>query len=166
MKASFKRILALVMTALLCLGFIGCGRIEHNAKIIENEGLVYRTEWLENNYTYGAWIESGGRGYDEVSPKTRTYVIQSQAQLDEIFTEFPTTDFEKKMVLIHCYTTIYARKRVLKQVVIKDGILVVDFNVVNGKLGHADAAAPHRRVVVIVLDRVDVTDVKITYQGQ
>ena len=36
----------------------------------------------------------------------------------------------------------------------------------NGKLGHADAAAPHTRMLVIVLDRVSCDRVEVTYLGQ
>ena len=161
-----KKILALPLSFLCVvvgMCFVGCGKIEHNAVIIA-DGATYRTEWLDSNYVYGAYIE--GAGYDEDSPESRTYIIKNQEELDEIFSEFPQTDFEKEMVVVYCYRTIYVRKQVLEKVVFDGNVLKIEFNVVRGKIGHADAAAPHRRTLAVKLDKLDITEAKIQYKGQ
>ena len=54
----------------------------------------------------------------------------------------------------------------LEKVVLDGAVLNVEFNVVKGKIGHADASAPQRRMLVIKLDKLDITETNITYNGQ
>ena len=152
-----------VLLLSICM-LVGCGRIEYNAVIVD-EGVVYREEWIENNYTYGSY-PSWHDGYDESLPEDRTYVITEKTALDEIFETFPKVDFEKEIVLVYCYTTVYVRDRVLKKALLDGDVLNVEFDVVAGKLGHADAASPQTRVLVVKLDKLDVAKVQITYNGQ
>ena len=152
---------------MLCMSIslIGCKQIDHNAVII-TEGTTYQEEWLENNSVYGAYDENGEENYDSNTPKSRTYIVKNQDELDEVFSEFPEMDFEKEMVLVYCYRTIYTRKQVLEKVVLDGTVLNVEFNIVKGKIGHADASAPQRRMLVIKLDKLDITETNITYNGQ
>ena len=164
-----KKLLSLVLAVLLMLcmsvSLVGCGKIDHNAIIIA-DGITYQEEWLDNNHVYGAYDENGEENYDENTPKSRTYLLKNQDELDEVFSEFSEIDFEKEMVLVYCYRTIYIRKQVLEKVVLDGTILNVEFNVVKGKMGHADASAPQRRMLVVKLDKLDITEVNITYNGQ
>ena len=100
------------------------------------------------------------------SPQSRAYIIKSQNELDDVFAEFPDIDFDKKMVLVYCYTTVYVRKQVLNKVALEGDVLTVQFDVVRGKFGHADAAMPHRRTLAVKLDRVEVAEANVTYKGQ
>ena len=86
--------------------------------------------------------------------------------MTKFFSEFPEIDFEKEMVLVYCYRTIYIRKQVLEKVALDGNALNVEFNVVKGKIGHADASAPQRRILVVKLDKLDITKVNVTYNGQ
>ena len=164
----FKELLTIGLAVLLmlCMSMclFGCDKINHNAIII-TDGIVYKTDWLENNYTYGANYDNA-YGYDEASPESRTHIIKNATALNEVFEVFPEIDFEKEMVLVYCYTSVYARKRVLEKVVLDGNVLSVEFNVEKGKIGYADACAPHRRVLVIKLDKLDATEVNIQYNGQ
>ena len=164
-----KNLLSLVLAFLLmlCMGIslVGCGKIDHNAIIIA-DGITYQEEWLDNNHVYGAYDENGEENYDENTPKSRTYILKNQDELDEVFSEFSEIDFEKEMVLVYCYRTIYVRKQVLEKVVFDGNVLKIEFNVVRGKIGHADAAAPHRRMLAVKLDKLDITEAKIQYKGQ
>ena len=40
-------------------------------------------------------------------PDTRQYVMNSQTEIDNVFTRFPAVDFEKQSVLIYFYTEFY-----------------------------------------------------------
>ena len=51
----------------------------------------------------------------------------------------------------------------LEKVVLDGTVLNVEFNVGRGKLGHADASAPSRRMLVLKLDKLDITEANITY---
>ena len=157
--------LAVLLMLCMCVSLVGCKQIDHNAVII-TDGIIYQEEWLEENHVYGAYDENGEEKYDNNTPKSRTYIIKNQDELDEVFSEFPELDFEKEMVLVYCYRTIYIRKQVLEKVVLDGTVLNVEFNVVKGKIGHADASAPQRRMLVIKLDRLDITEANITYNGQ
>ena len=159
-----KKLLGVGAFLLAFCMLVGCARIEHNAVIVDS-GLSYKEQWLENNYTYGAY-QSWNDGYDESLPESRTYLITEQAALDETFDSFPKIDFEKEMVLVYCYTTVYVRDRVLEKAVLDGDVLTVEFNVVRGKLGHADAASPQTRVLTVKMDKLDVTEVKVVYNGQ
>lgn len=159
--------LGLAVLLMLCMGLslVGCKQIDHNAVII-SDGITYQEEWLENNYVYGVykWSEDV---FDETSPQSRTCIIRNQTELDEVFLDFPEIDFEKEMVIVYCYRTSYIRaKQVLKMVTLDGNILNVEFKVVKGKMGHADKLNPERRMLVIKLDRLDIAEVKVTYNGQ
>ena len=157
--------LAVLLMLCMSISLAGCKQIDHNAVII-TEGITYQEEWLANNHVYGAYDENGEENYDENTPKSRTYLIKTQTELDEVFSKFPEIDFEKEMVVVYCYRTVYIRKQVLEKVVLDGAVLNVEFNVVKGKIGHADASAPQRRMLVIKLDKLDITETNITYNGQ
>ena len=159
-----KKIVALIISIFCAIGLFGCSSIDYNAVIIK-EGITYHQEWLDNNQVYDSFnFET--HEWDNSSPKDRTYVITVQEDLDNVFKEFPSVDFENKMVILYCYRTIYCREQKLNKVVLEDNNLEIEFNIVSGKFGHADAAMPQTRVCVIVLDKVDTSNVKVTYKGQ
>ena len=164
-----KKILTIGLAVLLMLcmsiSLVGCKKMDHNAVII-TDGIRYQEEWLKENHVYGAYGENGEENYDENTPKSRTYLIKNQDELDEVFSEFPEINFEKEMIIVYCYRTIYIRKQVLEKVVLDENVLNVEFNVVKGKIGHADASAPSRRMLVLKLDKLDITKANITYYGQ
>ena len=166
---TIKKLLTIGLACLLILcmsvSLVGCGKIDHNAIIIA-DGITYQEEWLDNNHVYGAYGENGEENYDENTPKSRTYLIKNQDELDEVFSEFPEIDFENEMLIVYCYRTIYIRKQVLEKVVLDRNVLNVEFNVVKGKIGHADASAPSRRMLVVKLDKLDIAEVNVTYNGQ
>ena len=166
---TIKKLLTIGLACLLMLcmsvSLVGCGKIDHNAIIIA-DGITYQEEWLDNNHVYGAYDEKGEENYDENTPKSRTYLIKNQDELDEVFSEFPEIDFENEMLIVYCYRTIYIRKQVLEKVVLDRNVLNVEFNVVKGKIGHADASAPSRRMLVVKLDKLDIAEVNVTYNGQ
>ena len=157
-------IIGLAVLLMLCMGIslVGCKQIDHNATII-TDGITYQEKWLEENQVYGAYAENGEEKYDNNTPKSRTYIIKTQTELDEVFSEFPEIDFENEMLIVYCYRTIYIRKQVLEKVVFDGTLLNVEFNVVRCKLGHADSSAPRRRMLVLKLDKLDITEANITY---
>lgn len=141
--------LTLAVVTLLCC-FVGCSKFEYNAAILE-DGYTFDVAWLNDN------IELDN---------SKTFVVESQEELDEIFSAFEKIDFDKKMIVVHYYTTIYVRERKLEKVSLDDGVLSIEFNVVDGKPGTGDATAPQTRMCVFCLDKVEATKVKVTYNGQ
>ena len=93
-----KKIVALIISIFCAIGLFGCSSIDYNAVIIK-EGITYHQEWLDNNQVYDSFnFET--HEWDNSSPKDRTYVITVQEDLDKVFKEFPSVDFENKMVII------------------------------------------------------------------
>ena len=111
-----KKLLALVLaTITLLFCFVGCSKIEYNAVILK-DGFTFKGSWIDSN-----------NELDE----SKTLVIKSQEALDEIFTEFKEIDFEKEMVIVYCYTTIYVREQKLEKVSLDNGVLSIEFGVVD-----------------------------------
>ena len=165
MRKLLTSLFAVLLMLCMSISFVGCKQIDYNAVII-TDGITYQEEWLNNNHIYGAYGENGEENYDENTPKSRTYLIKNQDELHEVFLEFPEINFEKEMVLVYCYRTVYIRKQVLEKVVLDGTVLNLEFNVSRGELGRADASAPQRRMFILKLDKLDVTEVNITYNGQ
>ena len=137
-----------IVTLLFC--FVSCTKFEYNAVILK-DGFTFNETWLNSN--------------NELA-ESKTYVIESQDALNEIFANFKELDFDKEMVIVYCYTTIYVREQKLEKVSFENNILTIEFDVVDGKPGTGDATAPQTRTCVICLDKVVATKVKITYNGQ
>jgi len=172
MKKTLSLVLALI-TLLFC--FVGCSKIEYNATIIKN-GISFNADWLSANLTYGAYYpnpdynpddeESEPALIDRTSPKSRTYIIKEKTVLDEIFENFPDIDFAKEMVIVYCFTTIYDRERVLESVKMdENNILNIEFKSKDNN-GRGDASMPGTAILTIRLDRLDITEANITYNGQ
>lgn len=146
-----KKILALALAAVTLLScLVSCTKFEYNAVILK-DSFTFNESWLDSN--------------NELT-ESKTFVIESQEALDEIFTDFKEIDFDKEMLIVYCYTTIYVREQKLEKVSFDNNILSIEFDVVDGKPGTGDATAPKTRTCVICLDKVAATEVKVTYNGQ
>ena len=119
--------------------------------VILKDGFTFKESWIDSN--------------NELT-ESKTFVVESQEALNEIFTEFKDVNFDKEMVIVYCYTTIYIREHKLEKVSFDNNILSIEFDVVDGKPGTGDATAPQTRTCVICLDKVAATEVKVTYNGQ
>lgn len=172
-KKSGSRILAAAVALLLAL-LAGAGlyfalRIRYHAVIMES-GFTFGTEFLRESMTYGASYrnedfdpEKGEEWlYDTQSPKSRTYIIADRSGLDGVFESFPPIDFDREMILVYCYTDIYSRERILKSVKCKDGAVKVKFTI-KSNFGRADATAPARHILVVKMDKLDVTSAEFIY---
>ena len=159
-----KKIVALIISIFCAIGLFGCSSIDYNAVIIK-EDITFNQEWLDNNQVYNTYNLNISE-WDLESPEDRTFIITNENQLDEIFTQFQDVDFENEMLIVYCYGTIYCREQKLKKVILNNDILEIEFDIVRGKFGHADAAMPHTRVCVIRMDKIEFSSVNIKYIGQ
>ena len=119
--------------------------------VILKDGFTFKESWIDSN--------------NELT-ESKTFVVESQEALNEIFTEFKDVNLDKEMVIVYCYTTIYIREQKLEKVSFDNNVLSIEFDVVDGKPGTGDATAPQTRTCVICLDKVAATEVKVTYNGQ
>ena len=156
-----KMCTVLASILLLVCSLVSCSNFEHNANILK-EGFIFNKEWLESNYTQGSYQSE----YNNDLPKSRIYVIKHQDDVSKVFYDFPQIDFDTEMVIVYCYTTTSIREQKLNSVCTENGVLSIGFDVVKGKVGIGDATSPQTRTCVIRLDKVDVNEIVITYNGQ
>ena len=159
-----KKTFILIFVTLFMFALFGCCKIEFNAEIVK-EGISFNQEWLDNNQVYNTY-NLNIHEWDLESPEDRTFIITDENQLDEIFTQFPDINFENEILIVYCYGTIYCREQKLKKVILNNDVLEIEFDIVNGKIGHADAAMPHTRMCVIRMDKIEFSSVDIKYIGQ
>lgn len=165
LKRSFIAVIALLVFFLN-----GCGKeINYNAAVA---GGVYKEDFLKENKTSGAYYKNENYDpedensdeyvLDEKSPRSRTFVITGQSQLDEIFESFSTPiDFEKQMLVVYVYTDCYLRTQILKSVKLSDNVLKIKFKIESGEPGHGDARKPYQRTFAVMLDKLNVEAVEI-----
>ncbi len=164
-----RKILCAVMLVICML--LGCscnlGAYQYHISVVR-EGYTMREEWKTANSTYGAYyrVDLPEGGWDAVddttSPKTRTYLILNEEELNEGFSVFPTVDFENQMVIVHFYTDIYSRKQKIDYAKLDGELLDIRFSIVSNH-GRGDASMPGTRSLILIMDKLAVREVKITY---
>ena len=159
-----KRLFVVIFVMIFMFVLFGCNKIEYNAEIVK-EDVLFNQEWLDNNQVYNTYnLEIDEWNLE--SPKDRVFVINDEKQLNEVFNQFPTIYFENEMLIVYCYRTVYRREQKLTKVILNNDVLEIEFDIVSGKFGYADAAMPQTRVCVIRMDKVEFTSVNIKYTGQ
>lgn len=164
-----RKILCAVML-IICM-LLGCscnlGAYQYHISVIQ-EGFTMREEWKAANGTYGAYhsVELPEGGWDamkdETSPKTRTHLIVSEEELNEGFSAFPTVNFENQMVIVHFYTDIYSRKQKIDYAKLDGELLDIRFSILSNQ-GRGDASMPGTSTLILIMDKLAVGEVKITY---
>jgi|GEM_PF-2692678 len=86
---------------------------EYHASCLSRDEYDMKLDFRKANITKDHYWRDSEYGkyngeFDGVDlPYTRQYVINSQTEIDNVFTRFPAVDFEKQSVLIHFYTEFY-----------------------------------------------------------
>lgn len=167
-----KKLLIPLLLLISCMfALAGCGN-KHNATLTytrydDLKGYINES-FLEENKILGAFYETPSEEYgkeyimlkDESFPRTRTFIVKSQSEFDDIFIEKPqelNIDFESQMLIIHTDTTIYSRPIKLQTVKVDENILTVKMKMNDGKHGVGDASMPCQLYLFVVMDKVDIT---------
>lgn len=97
-------------------------------------------------------------------PETRTILIDDQDEFDAAFENCPfEVDLSTEMIVVYTFSFIYSRPTVIKKVSFSDGTLSLKLENKRAKWGVKDACMPYQRYVIVKLDKLDVTEVKVTY---
>ncbi len=125
----------------------------------------YHTEWLKKNRTYAHYeVVDGDIVVDRVSPETRTYYITNEEERNEVFSTLINVDFKTEMVVVFRYTSASGRNRIVKNVYVdEEGFLNIEFDIVDGKPGYADASMPKTRTIALRMKNVWKNKVEFTY---
>ncbi len=117
-----KAICLLAVVGCLVGSSAGCGQpgksadyliSEYHASCLSRDEYDMKLDFRKANITKDHYWRDSEYGeyngeFDGVDlPDTRQYVMNSQTEIDNVFTRFPAVDFEKQSVLIYFYTEFY-----------------------------------------------------------
>ena len=158
-----------VVLVIMTLGlFAGCGnQLLYNAVLYSNAKEWMNEEFLKKNLTRGSQyvneegeiVSADGESYLE----TKTFIIQSNEDFNEIFTEFPPEiDFEKDMILIYIFTTTTGIQPYdIKNVNLDGSIVKIECKLKRySGIAKDSLSAPGQRCLVIKMDKLDITSVE------
>jgi hypothetical protein len=158
MKNIFLFYASIVFIAFTPCAFTSCETIKdeempYNATIV-NAGFTVRVDFLDENEIYHPFKD------DKTLPEDRAFIIPDKDKLDDIFSVFPSINFEKEMIVMYMYTSSYVRKRSITSVTFNNNKLLIKFKYAELKPGIGDATTPARRLLVIKMDKLDIDAVE------
>lgn len=158
-KNFFKIISFCVMFLIVCI--TGCSTIKYHAKLYDNAIEWIKEDFIKSNPTSGAFYDD--MQTDESYPASRTMIIKSEEEKLGCFNNnFDVeVDFEKEMLIIYTWTTVYHRDCRLKGLKVTDGILWISYSFAPVAIGVGDVSRPFQRWVIIKLDLLAITLVRV-----
>lgn len=172
MAKRLAKIIAMGVLIIMNIGlFAGCGgnKLPYNA-VMYGEIYTNRTwlqdEFYEDNLTRGSW-SSVQEVYvnDEAYPSTRTRIIADSAEYSKVFKEFPIeVDFEKTMIVIHCFTTASSGNYEIKSISVEEQTLIVRYKhpASKGKTP-PNASKPLTKWVIVTMDKLEIETVEFVF---
>ena len=165
MANKLTKFLTLGVAIITALGlFAGCGgnKLPHNAVThgdIYNNRTWLEDEFYESNLTGGSW-SSVEQEYvsGDAYPQQRTRIIKDSAEYHTVFKEFPVeVDFEKTMIVMHCFTTASSGKYEIKSISVDEQTLIVicKHPASKGKTP-PNASKPLSKWVIVTIDKLDI----------
>lgn len=148
----------LVLTAIFLIALLtltGCTENKYNASLSDNAREWVKDEFADDNPTKG--LNANGS-----YPESRTFIIDTQEKYDEILLsdiDELNIDFEKQMLVVYNFTTIYHRKYYLSGLNADNRVLSINYKM-ETKSGTGDASLPYQRWFVIKLDNLDIDSVE------
>ena len=171
-----KKIVPILLACALLLTFVSC--VKYHAEVTDASVFYYKDH--DGNYVFGqkqpvltdafradTMVRGGwdAEGVDtDTLPEERTILIDEQAEFDAAFENCPfDVDLENEMIVVYTFSFIYSRPTLIKKVSFSDGTLSLKLESKRAKWGVKDASMPYQRYVIIKLDKLDVTEVKVDY---
>lgn len=98
--------------------------------------------------------------FDSTLPSERIILLTEQTQLEEAFEEVPEIDLETQMVIIVLLSRIGITGIWLENIKFENGVLEV---IIEGRF-NGNGIPPKMRGIVIKLDKMEITETKVTYK--
>ncbi len=167
----FGKFIILFLILIFCVGTLcACNGIsKYGAKMYDKGKSWIKEDFLKENKTYGAYYDNGYSVgsesyigyYDNESPRTRDFFIDSKEKLDEIFNEFPeAVNFDEEIIILHTFTTTVGhRNHVLKRVALDDGNLKIFFDA-KIRRGICDEAMPGQKWLIVKMKKAEFSSVE------
>lgn len=97
--------------------------------------------------------------YDDSLPSYRVILLKEQSQLEEAFETVPSIDLEQQMVVILLFSQSGSAKATLYDVKVENGSL----EIVIKEQFSGMATSPYLVDFTIKMDKMDITDTKVTF---
>lgn len=173
MAKKYANFLTLGVLIIMSLGLAGCGeeKLPFNAvmygDIYENRTWL-KDDFYEANLTYGAY-SSAIEEYvkDEAYPSLRTKIIVSNDEYELVFNEFPVeVDFEKTMIVMHCFTTASSGKYEIESISVDEQTLNIRYKqqASKGKTP-PNASQPLTKWVIVTMDKLDIDTAEFIFEN-
>lgn len=146
--------------------------IEYNVKRLHAiiELGHFNEEFLRENKTLGVRYENENWKpgdddekylYDKVSPEVRTFVVEEQTQLDQIFGDKFLTEinFDQEIIIVCMYTVKPNRIERIANIVIDGAVMEIDFKIEYKKTTNSSEPIPEQGLLVMKLDKLNITKV-------
>jgi hypothetical protein len=155
-----KKYFVLTIMILVLFFLTGCAKTKYNVKIVDGD-YTFKEGVLDNYLPYGAFDDkSNSYINDRSTPEDFTLVIKNQNQLNELFTNFPTVNFEKEMIIVYIYTGIYNAEKKITDVEYEEKELSIEFGY-KLKMGTGSATIPMQRTLIIKMNKIDAYEIDI-----
>ena len=176
-----KKIIPFLLICVLLFTFVSCVRYHAEAVDVavfhfENQGIktyvgqglseqnVFQESFLSETMVSGSWNVYAEINDPDALPSSRTILIDNQTDFDATFADCPVeVDFNSEMIVVYTLTFMTRRETKIKNVSFSDGTLSLKLENKRAKWGVKDACMPYQRYVIVKLDKLDVTEVKVTY---
>ncbi len=139
----------------------GCSSNKFNAEINSFANDLVLKEFLENNKVKNAFYHDGEKYYeDESSPDNRTFIIDSNDELNEIFKENTVqVDLEKKDVYLYIFADINPhRAYIIDDIIVENKQLSIYLKL--EKNDKKDATTPYQRSLFVIMDKQGCNTIK------
>lgn len=166
------KITAVCIVLLIVLSvFPACGKVRYNAKIYNMSEESFLSSFLEENKVKGAYYKNPDYAegsdkyyYDETSPAYRTFIVNN---LDDYSLAFAGDELgvnlDKEMILIYIFADVNpCRNYLLNKVVIDGETAKVYFGL--EKSDKKDATAPYQRVLIVKMEKLDISEAEFIKQ--
>ena len=176
-----KKSIPFLLICVLLFAFVSCVRYHAEAvdvavfyyekqgkKTYVGQGLseqnVFQESFLSETTVSGEWNVYAEINDPDALPSSRTILIDNQEDFDATFTDCPVeVDFNSEMIVVYTMTSLNRRETKVKKTKIDDGVLSVELYNKHPEKRGGDTCIPYQRYVIVKLDKLDVTEVKVTY---
>ena len=153
-KILSKIVLFIVVTLLmflLCIALVGCqpnGAVnyqqysnKYNARVVKMNSSL-KQSFLDSNRINYVFVD-GEQIIEEGLPQTRTFVIKTDEEFNEIFSEDKDDiDFSKEILIIYVFADVHQNPYVVKNIKIEDAVLKIELDMISS--GANNAKPPQR----------------------
>ena len=159
-----KKISCLFMTLTILFSLlVSCNINKYHATLYDDVDHWIKQEFADNNLVRGVYVQGNNLTTDQSLPRSRTFLITTQAKFDEIFnSSAPAVDFTKEILALYTFTCDYVREIKLGDIEIDGLKLEIEYEMVHPLSCQSigDAVPPYQRYILVKLDKVNVTHVQ------